>query len=197
MVARLLRGALVGVVVVLAPVGLAGAAYGHGYAQNPASRSYWCAQGEVQDCGAIQWEPQSVEGPKGFPEAGPADGSLCAGGNARFAQLDDPSKQWPTTRMQAGQPFEFVWTIKVQHSTTSFEYFITKDGWDPTAPLSRAQLEPEPFFTVPYGGEQPPKTVRHTGELPAGKSGRHLIYAVWTIADTGNAFYSCADVSFG
>ncbi|GAK83866.1 chitin binding protein [Vibrio ponticus] len=30
------------------------------------------------NCGAIQYEPQSVEGPEGFPEAGPADAKLLA-----------------------------------------------------------------------------------------------------------------------
>jgi hypothetical protein len=31
---------------------------------------------------------------------------------------------------------------------------------------------------------------------PTGRTGRHMILAVWTIADTGNAFYQCSDVSF-
>nr|WP_308404804.1 lytic polysaccharide monooxygenase [Streptomyces sp. XM4011] len=26
------------------------------------------------------------------------------------------------------------------------------------------------------------------------RPGRHLILAVWDVADTGNAFYSCSDV---
>ncbi|MEU3505901.1 lytic polysaccharide monooxygenase, partial [Streptomyces hundungensis] len=31
-------------------------------------------------------------------------------------------------------------------------------------------------------------------EAPSGRSGRHVVVAVWTIADTGNAFYACSDV---
>jgi chitin-binding protein len=38
--------------------------------------------------------------------------------------------------------------------------------------------------------------VSHSGKLPSGKSGRHMILAVWDIADTGNAFYQCSDVTF-
>ena len=34
------------------------------------------------------------------------------------------------------------------------------------------------------------------GRVSRGKSGRHMIVGVWTIADTANAFYSCADVEF-
>ncbi|MQA10949.1 MAG: chitin-binding protein [Pseudonocardiaceae bacterium] len=179
------------------PIFFAGVAQSHGYTQNPPSRSYNCAQGTVNDCGAIQWEPQSVEGPKGFPQAGPQDGQLCAADNASFAELDDPrGGQWPAVDLTAGRDFQFTWSLTARHATTSFRYFVTKDGWDPSAPLTRDQLEPEPFLTVDFGG-QPPATVEHTGRLPDGKSGRHLIYGVWDVADTGNAFYSCADVNFG
>ncbi|MGW2849460.1 lytic polysaccharide monooxygenase, partial [Streptomyces sp. NPDC001274] len=50
---------------------------------------------------------------------------------------------------------------------------------------SRASQRKEP------GGS----TVTHSGVLPQ-KSGKHLILGVWTIADTGNAFYACSDVTF-
>lgn len=65
-----------------------GSAGSHGYTDSPTSRQEFCANGTVQDCGDIQWEPQSVEGPKGFPSHGPSDGTICAGGNSRFAQLE-------------------------------------------------------------------------------------------------------------
>ena len=59
----------------------AGGASGHGYTDLPISRQKLCQNGTVTNCGDIQWEPQSVEGPKGFPAAGPADGQFCSGGN--------------------------------------------------------------------------------------------------------------------
>ncbi len=40
-------------------------AYAHGFVSSPPSRQARCAQGAVQ-CGAIKYEPQSVEGPKGL-----------------------------------------------------------------------------------------------------------------------------------
>jgi chitin-binding protein len=179
------------------PFAFAGVAQGHGYTQNPPSRSSNCAKGVVTNCGAIQYEPQSVEGPKGFPGAGPADGKLCAAGIANFAPLDDPrGGTWPTKALTSGANFTFTWTLTAAHATTSFRYFVTKNGWNPSAPLTRAQLESTPFLTVPFNGARPPFTVTHSGNLPAGKSGRHLIYAVWDIADTANAFYSCSDVAF-
>jgi len=175
----------------------AGSASAHGYTNSPTSRAYYCNQGTVTDCGPIQWEPQSVEGPKGFPGAGPADGSICSAGLSQFAQLDDPrGGGWPTTNMSGGANFDFKWHLTAMHATTSFRYFVTRDGWDPNQPLTRGALDPEPFLYVDGGGQQPPSDVTHSGTLP-NKSGRHLILSVWDIADTANAFYQCADVNFG
>ncbi|KID32159.1 lytic polysaccharide monooxygenase auxiliary activity family 9 protein [Prauserella rugosa] len=179
-----------------APFALTGTASAHGYTQNPTSRQLHCSEGAVTECGPIQYEPQSVEGPKGFPEAGPADGTLCAGGNEQFAQLDDPAKDWPTTPLPAGTDYEFTWELTAAHATTTFRYFVTKDGWDPSEPITRDQLEAEPFLTVDLEGQRPPFTVTHEGTLPEGKSGHHVVFAVWDVADTANAFYACSDVEF-
>ncbi|MFB4193749.1 lytic polysaccharide monooxygenase auxiliary activity family 9 protein [Streptomyces carpaticus] len=176
-------------------LGTGGTAHAHGYSTAPTSRQSFCAQGVASNCGEIQWEPQSVEGPKGFPQSGPADGQICAGGNSRFAQLDDPrGGTWPATRLTPGQGYTFTWTFTVTHSTSDFRYYITRDGYDPSTPLTRADLEPQPFMTVPLNGRHPAATERHQGTVPTQKSGRHLILAVWDVADTGNAFYSCSDV---
>ncbi|WP_066956194.1 lytic polysaccharide monooxygenase auxiliary activity family 9 protein [Streptomyces lushanensis] len=168
----------------------------HGYTDSPISRQKLCANGTVSNCGNIQWEPQSVEGPKGFPAGGPADGKLCSGGLGQFAQLDDPrGGSWPTTKVSGGQSYNFRWQFTARHATTDFKYYITKNGWNSSAPLTRASLDTQPFLTVPYNNQQPPATLSHSGTLPS-RSGRHIILAVWTIADTSNAFYSCSDVQF-
>lgn len=175
----------------------ANTAHSHGYTDGPTSRQAHCAEGTVSDCGPIVWEPQSVEGPKGFPEAGPQDGSICSGGLETFSQLDEPRNgEWPTTSLNAGGTYSFDWTITVPHSTTDFSYYITNDNWDPTTPLTRGDLELQPFLTVPFDGAQPDYQESHSGALPSGKSGQHLVLAVWTIDDTANAFYACSDVEF-
>lgn len=177
-----------------------GSASSHGYTDQPISRQKLCANGTVTNCGAIQYEPQSVEAPKGFPGAGPADGKICSGAHDDFAQLDGAQAPdggaWPTTKLTGGQAYTFRWQFTARHATTDFEYFITKNGWDDSKPLTRADLEPQPFMTVPYGGQQPPGTVSQQGTIPTQKTGHHMILAVWNIADTGNAFYACSDVSF-
>ncbi|WP_240135591.1 lytic polysaccharide monooxygenase auxiliary activity family 9 protein [Streptomyces sp. MUM 178J] len=188
--------AVVGLAVTGVSLLATGSASSHGYTDSPISRQKLCANKTVSGCGQIQWEPQSVEGPKGFPAAGPADGAICAGGNSRFAELDDPrGGAWPATSVTSGQNYTFRWQFTARHRTTDFKYFITKNGWNPSQRLTRAALEPQPFLTVPYGGNQPPPTLTHSGALPY-KSGRHLILAVWTVHDTGNAFYACSDVRF-
>ncbi|MCP2333551.1 MULTISPECIES: lytic polysaccharide monooxygenase auxiliary activity family 9 protein [Actinoalloteichus] len=193
---RAAGAALLGLLPLLGVTAFAGTAQGHGWTQNPASRQDHCASGAVTGCGEIQWEPQSVEGPKGFPASGPADGTICAGGNGRFSQLDDPrGAGWPTTPLTSGANHEFRWQISVSHATSSWRYFVTRDGWNPNQPLSRAQLEPAPFLSLDYGGQRPPSVFAHSGTLP-NKSGHHVILAVWDIADTGNAFYACSDVRF-
>ncbi|QHA04914.1 chitin-binding protein [Streptomyces broussonetiae] len=177
-----------------------GGASGHGYTDLPISRQKLCANGTVTNCGDIQYEPQSVEGPKGFPAAGPADGQICNGGLSRFAQLSSPATPsggaWPTTRVTGGQTYTFRWQFTAEHATTDFEYYVTKQGWNQNHALSRSDLDLTPFLTVPYNGRRPPATLSHTGTLPSGLSGHHVILAVWTIADTGNAFYACSDVTF-
>lgn len=188
----------VGLAAPLLPVLTAGQAYAHGWITSPPSRAALCAEGVIQDCGAIQWEPQSVEGPGGFPEAGPQDGELCSGGNGRFAELDDPrGGDWPAENVNAGGTYSFSWNLTARHSTADFRYYITQNGWDPSQPLSRSDLDLTPIASVDYDGEQPGSTVTHDVTLPSGKDGRHLVFAVWEVADTANAFYQCTDVAFG
>ncbi|MFG2878341.1 lytic polysaccharide monooxygenase [Streptomyces sp. NPDC048337] len=185
-------GLIAGVSVLSAPT-----ASSHGYTDTPISRQKLCANKTVADCGAIQWEPQSVEGYKGFPAAGPADGKICSGGLSQFAELDDPrGGAWPTTKVTSGQSYGFRWQFTANHSTTDFKYYVTKNGWTGTKALTRADLDPQPFLTVAYNGARPAMTTVHQGSMPAGKSGRHMILAVWTVNDTPMAFYACSDVQF-
>lgn len=189
--------ALIGLAVASVSMFATSSASSHGYTDNPISRQKLCANGTVTGCGNIQWEPQSVEGPKGFPAAGPADGAICSAGHGEFAQLDDPrGGNWPATHVTAGQGFSFRWQFTARHATSDFRYYITKNGWDPTKPLKRSDLESQPFMTVPYGGKQPPATLTQQGTIPTQKTGKHIILSVWNVADTANAFYSCSDVQF-
>lgn len=98
--------------------------------------------------------------------------------------------------MTGGQSYTFRWQFTAMHATTDFKYYVTRQGWNQNHNLARSDLSTTPFLTVPYNGQRPPATLSHSGTLPSGLSGHHVILAVWTIADTGNAFYACSDVTF-
>jgi chitin-binding protein len=154
-------------VAVLTSLAVAAPALAHGYVSSPPSRQALCAQGRVQNCGQIQYEPQSVEGPKGLRK--------CSGGNSRFAVLDDESKGWPATSV--GRSVTFNWVFTARHATTNFEYYVGSTR----------------IASFDGGGKQPPATVSHTVNL-GNRTGRQKVLAVWNIADTSNAFYSCVDL---
>lgn len=146
----------------------ANAASAHGYVSAPPSRQALCATRAVADCGAIQFEPQSVEGVKGL--------RTCDGGLPQFKVLSDNSRNWPARNV--GSSLDFTWVFTARHRTSNWEYFIgnTRVG------------------VVDGGNAQPEAVVTHKVNLGAFK-GRQTVLAVWNIGDTPMAFYSCVDVN--
>lgn len=170
-------------------------ALAHGYVSSPASRAVLCQKGTNTACGPVQYEPQSIEGPKGFPAGGPADGTLASGGNARFAALNQQSPtRWTRVALRSGAN-TFTWNLTALHRTTSWQYFITRQGWDASKPLTRSDFALTPFCTVAGNDQIPAYTFSHTCSIPADRTGYHVILAVWNIADTANAFYQAIDVN--
>lgn len=120
------------------------------------------------------------------------------------AELDEARTDWQKTPVKAYQELEVAWTYHARHPTRRWNYFITRNGWDPNQPLTRAQFDPEPFHQVqnacqPFwscGDElMPSDPTTHNLPLPR-RSGYHVILAVWEVADTGNAFYQVIDTDF-
>jgi chitin-binding protein len=145
-------------------------ALAHGYVSAPPSRQALCASGAVADCGQIQFEPQSVEGPKGLRS--------CDGGVAQFSVLSDNSRNWPARAV--GTNVTFTWVMTARHRTSNWEYFV---GGKKVA-------------TVDGGNQQPDAVVTHKVDLSA-FPGRQTVLAVWNIGDTPQAFYSCVDLTVG
>jgi chitin-binding protein len=161
----------------------------HGYIDN--GRSSLCKQGLNKSCGPVQYEPQSVEGVGNFPQSGPADGQIAGGGV--FPDLDvQTATRWHKVNMTGGKN-TFTWTFTARHSTADWKYYITKKGWDPNKPLTRADLEL--ITTVDGGAKQPPAKLSHVIDVPTDRTGYHIILGVWDIADTPNAFYQVVDVN--
>ena len=145
----------------------------------------------------MQYEPQSVEGPDRFPGSGPADGAIAsAGGSTRWQPLNAVgASRWAKASLASGWN-TFEWTFTAPHSTRDFRYWITKEGWNPEAPLTRAQFEDGPFCTVNLNNAKANTNPAHRCFLPA-RSGYQVILGVWDVADTAASFYNVIDVNMG
>ncbi|MDX3800482.1 lytic polysaccharide monooxygenase auxiliary activity family 9 protein [Streptomyces sp. AK04-3B] len=146
-----------------------------------------------------------TDSPSG-PTPTPPDGQIASGGSQPDAVKLDEVRDWPKTDLRSGAEVPFQWNFSQKHRTRRYNYFVTKESWDPAEPLSRDQFEPEPFATYkPYGDiphwEMPDASTDpnldkpHMVRLPQ-RSGYHVVLGVWEVADTGHAFYQVMDVNF-
>lgn len=175
--------------------GFTGMAHGHGYVTSPPSRNLLCKEGINVNCGAIQYEPQSLEALSGFPANGPADGRIASANQAAFNALDEQtSSRWVHHVMQQGIQ-DFSWTFTANHVTRNWRYYITRQDWNPNQPLTRAAFEISPFCSVDGGMQRPSMVVTHSCNIPS-RHGYQLVLAVWEIGDTVNSFYNVIDAEF-
>ncbi|MYU17041.1 chitin-binding protein [Streptomyces sp. SID8361] len=180
----------------------------HGSMQDPVSRVSACfAEGpESPDSAACKaaveaggtqplydWNEVNIPDAAGRHKEIIPDGKLCSAGRDKYKGLDLPRADWPATAMTAGE-HTFTYRATAPHRG-SFELYITKDGYDPTKPLTWSDLEAEPFAKVTDPTLKDGSYV-FSGNVPD-KSGRHLIYSVWQRSDSPEAFYTCSDVTFG
>ncbi|HEU4326890.1 MAG TPA: lytic polysaccharide monooxygenase [Roseiflexaceae bacterium] len=184
----------------------------HGSMQNPISRYYACylegpespdsvACREAITAGGTQplydWNEVNISNAGGRHREIIPDGKLCSAGRTKYAAYDQPRSDWATTIMPSGGQYTFLYNAYVPHNQGYFEFYVTRDGFDPaTQALKWSDLEPTPFLRSDF----PPLTNGYyvmTGQLPANKSGRHIIYSIWQRLDSQEAFYACSDVWFG
>lgn len=173
------------------------AAQGHGYVRRPSSRAYLCTMWANRDCGAVVYEPQSIEAAKGFPVSGPADGSIAGGG--QFGKLDEAGPdRWRHVNLRkhlhrvnsTHYSIVFKWYYSAPHRTTKYDLFATRRGYDGSEPLSRAVLKHVHTRNSP--SKQALPIVQHyIPRKMVHKVGALL--CVWVIDDTSNAFYQVID----
>lgn len=179
----------------------------HGYVRLPESRSYQCSVDSYDGTAKTPtnpnckdgglYEPQSIETQKGFPESGPPDGKIASGGIERFSDLDEQSPtRWNKVDMKTGAN-TFIWFLTMAHSTTNWRFFITKNGWDQSAALTRSAFDLIPFCQRDDNGAKPTTGVdiKFNCNIPTDREGYHVILATWDVADTQNAFYQVIDVN--
>lgn len=125
------------------------------------------------------------------------DGKLCGPG-PQFSAVNAVGN-WPTTQVSSGQRITFQYNAWAKHPGR-FDQYITKDGWDPSKPLTWDDLEPTPFDSVvnpPVRSGGPQGDEYYWDATLPDKQGQHIIYSVWTRSDSPEAFYNCSDVNFG
>ncbi|WP_172967764.1 lytic polysaccharide monooxygenase [Micromonospora sp. WMMA2032] len=189
-------------------------AQAHGALQAPASRTYACYTDGIVGSGEIVPENPACQAAVAAGGTQPLydwygvlrsdgggrtrgyipDGQLCSGGNPKYAAYDAPRADWPATPVRADGTYDFSYGAWVPHPG-GIRLYITKDGYDPTKPLTWDDLEAQPFLTA---DPQPPVSdgaYRFSGQLPH-RSGRHVIYSVWSRTDSQETFYGCSDVDF-
>jgi predicted carbohydrate-binding protein with CBM5 and CBM33 domain len=191
----------------------------HGFVESPKSRTFMCnAEGGQlnKNCGAVEYEPQSVEYigradgslshfpstaqacTGDFTKCGPADGTIAAGGLPNFSALNEQTAtRWAKNAIKPGLQ-TFSWRYRASHATRYWQFYITKNGWNPNQPLSRDSFESKPLMDEQWPAHTAPVTsggmTHHKVNIPADHSGYHVLLATWKVHDTDATFYQVIDL---
>jgi chitin-binding protein len=130
------------------------------------------------------------------------DGKLCSGNSNYydFSGFDLARSDWPKTHLTSGSTIQIRYNKWAAHPGSWYLY-VTKPTWDPTQPLTWADMQSTPFSAV-----TDPPSVGDPGSinsyyywnvtLPASYTGYQVIYSVWARSDSTETFYGCSDVVF-
>ncbi|MFB6894527.1 lytic polysaccharide monooxygenase [Kitasatospora sp. NPDC056327] len=186
-----------------------GTAAAHGTVTNPVSRIAACyAEGpetpKSQICKDLvalsgtqplyDWNEVNLANAAGNSRSLIADGKLCSAGRDKYKALDLPRADWPASAVTPGK-VDFKFRVTAPHQGNQTIY-ITKQSWDPTKPLTWADLDTVPVAQVPTARTSDNGYYNFSGTLPQ-RTGRQLLYMVWQRTDSPEAFYSCSDIDFG
>jgi chitin-binding protein len=194
----------------------------HGSAIDPPSRHYGCAtrwvdwldqrmKTEEPMCWqAYQAKPDAMWVWNGFiqdnvnnnHQARVPDGTLCSANIPGFDALNNPGP-WRTV----DKPTTFTWTMhdQARHGAAYIHIYVTRQGFDPlTQRLRWSDLElvkdtgPFPDSGWPTRpGDPLLNGVDYSFQVSApGRTGRHIVYAVWRAGHADQNYYMCSDVRF-
>jgi predicted carbohydrate-binding protein with CBM5 and CBM33 domain len=120
------------------------------------------------------------------------DGRLCSAGRDKYRGLDLQRADWPAKRISAGN-LTVTYHATAPHANSNFEFYITRQGWNPTMPLTWNDLVPIKTFN----NQNPTTFTNWTIPIPQ-RTGRHILYSIWQrVVGSNEAFYTCSDVDFG
>jgi predicted carbohydrate-binding protein with CBM5 and CBM33 domain len=195
----------------------------HGSAIDPPSRHYGCATRWVdwlnpamktQDPMCWQayqanpaamwtWNGLIQDNVNNDHQARVPDGHLCGGGDDTYAALDNPGA-WRARDVNN----TFTWTMhdQARHGAAYIRIYVTKQGFDPlTQRLRWSDLEQVldtgafPDTGWPTRPNDPLLNGVDYGPFQIsapGRTGRHIVYAVWRAGHADQNYYMCSDVRF-
>lgn len=195
-------------------------ALAHGAQMIPGSRQFLCWQNGLDSTGAINPTNPACQG--WLNDAGTTpfynwfadldsngagrttgyipDGRICDGNAPQpfdFSYLNTPRNDWPYTRLTAGSTIQFRHNNWADHPGR-FDVYVTRQGWNPNAPLAWSDLELIDTEVDPpaSGGPGSLNYYFWNLSLPSNRSGQHIIFTHWVRSDSAENFYSCSDVRF-
>jgi len=203
-----------------------GAASAHGSAIGPESRNYgcwkrWgndfqnpsmatqdpmCWQAWQADSTAMwNWNSLYRENVAGDHQGHVPDGQLCSAGQTggtRYAALDNPGN-WRATTLGTS----FTWRMHDQalHGADYIRIYVTRQGYNPLTTRLRwsdLELRHDTGRILPGVGTRESDPVLNGVTISAnvtapGRSGRHIVYAIWKASHADQNYYFCSDVNFG
>jgi predicted carbohydrate-binding protein with CBM5 and CBM33 domain len=127
-------------------------------------------------------------------------GQICSGANGGpfdFRPYNQMRGDWPLTHLTAGATYEFRHNNWAAHPGR-FDVYLTRQGWNPSAPLAWSSLELIDTAADPpqSGGPGGLNYYWWDTTLPGNRSGQHLLFIHWIRSDSPENFYSCSDIVF-
>jgi chitin-binding protein len=176
--------------------------------QNPnmATLDPMCWQAWQSDPNAMwNWNGLYQEQFAGNYQGNIPDGQLCSGGRSSAGRYNsmDTVGNWQATNISNN----FTWRMhdQARHGATYIRIYVTRQGYNPlTQPLAWSNLELlRDTGPIPASGgttESDPVLNGVTYSVPIsapGRTGRHIVYAIWLAAHADQAYFLCSDVNFG
>src|SRR5262249_49923914 len=119
-------------------------------------------------------------------------GQLCSAGRDKDRGLALQRADWPAKTVMPGM-LTLTYRATAPHANSNFEFYITRQGWNPTMPLRWSDL----VLLAGFNNQNPGTYTSWTVTIPQ-RTGRHLIYSIWQrVVGSQEAFYTCSDVDFG
>jgi chitin-binding protein len=194
----------------------------HGSAIDPPSRHYACARTwdtdwqnpimesrdpmcwqawQANPAAMWTWNGLIQDNVNNDHQARVPDGELCGGGDDTYAALNNPGL-WKARDVANN----FTWTMhdQARHGSAYLRIYVTRQGFDPvTQRLTWGDLElvkdtgPFPEAGWPTTTDPILNGVSYSFDISApGRTGRHIVYAVWRAGHADQNYYMCSDVRF-